>query len=119
MKLIHNKTKRLLFVGRTMIKPGVSVMPDDFDLDTADMEAWQKARMVKCYPDASNIDAETLGELVESCYDNETVKVLAGIKPKDGELQDKAEEQAKENDRKSEELDKAIEEAKAKEKGKK
>jgi hypothetical protein len=110
MKIVINKTKRLLFVGKTMISTGTNVMADDFDADNANVKAWVKAKMVSV-KDTDKMSEDELVEAIETAYDNAVVDALKKVS-KSKKVLDEAKEQKAENDKKDSELDAAIEEAK-------
>lgn len=115
MKILINKTKRLLFVGKLMLKPGTNIV-DEFDAEDKNVKAWVKAKMLSV-KDPSKMDEEAIEEAISTAYDNDVVAELKKLSEDKG-VQDAAEEQSKENEKKQEELDEAIKAAQ-KESGKK
>lgn len=116
MKIIINKTNRLLFVGKFMLKPGTNVVDDNFDAEEKTVKAWVKAKMLSV-KDPSKMDDEAIEEAISTAYDNDVVSELKKLSEDNG-VQKAAEEQSKENEKKQEELDEAIKAAQ-KESGKK
>lgn len=116
MKILINKTKRLLFVGKLMLKPGTNIVDDKFDAEEKTVKAWIKAKMLSV-KDPSKMDGEAIEEAISTAYDNGVVAELKKLSEDKG-VQEAAEEQSKENEKKQEELDEAIKAAQ-KESGKK
>lgn len=116
MKILINKTKRLLFVGNRMLKPGTNIVDDNFDAEEKTVKAWVKAKMLSV-KDPSKMDDEAIEEAISTAYDNDVVSELKKLSEDKG-VQEAAEEQSKENEKKQEELDEAIKAAQ-KESGKK
>lgn len=59
MKILINKTKRLLFVGKLMLKPGTNIVDDNFDTEDNNVKAWVKAKMLSV-KDSSKMDEEAI-----------------------------------------------------------
>ena len=116
MKILINKTKRLLFVGNLMLKPGTNIVDDNFDAEEKTVKAWVKAKMLSV-KEPSKMDEEAIEEAISTAYDNDVVAELKKLSEDKG-VQEAAEEQSKENEKKQEELDEAIKAAQ-KESGKK
>lgn len=110
MKILINKTSRLLFVGGTMIKPGTNVIEDGFDPENRDVKAWAKAKMV-AVKDTDKMSDEEFEDAIEVTYDNDVVEKLKAAS-KSKKVKEAAEKQKEDNDKKAAELDAALEETK-------
>ena len=117
MKIIINKTKRLLFVGGTMLKPGTNIVDDDFDENNKDVKAWKKAKFVSV-KDTKKMSDDDLEEAISLAYDNGVVDKLEKLS-KSKDVKDAADKQKGENAKKEKELDDAIKEAEKAKDGKK
>lgn len=116
MKIVINKTKRLLFVGKLMVKPGTNVVEEGLDENDATVKSWVKARMISV-KDSAKMDDEDIDDAIATAYDNGVVETLKSLS-KDKGVQDAADEQARENDRKEKELEDALKESGKESKGK-
>ena len=110
MKIVINKTKRLLFVGGTMIKPGTNVFEDGFDTENKEMNAWAKAKMVSV-KDTDKMSDEDFEDAIEVTYDNDVLDVLKNA-AKSKKVKEAADRKKADNDKKEAELDAALEDAK-------
>ena len=110
MKIVINKTKRLLFIGKTMISTGTNVVGDDFDAENANVKAWVKAKMISV-KDTDKMSEDEIVEAIETAYDNDVVDKLKNAS-KSKKVKDEADSKKAENDRKDKELEDAINAAK-------
>lgn len=110
MKIVINKTKRLLFVGKTMLTTGTNVVDDDFESEVPAVKAWVKAKMVSV-KDPAKMSEDEIVDAIATAYDNDVVEKLKSLS-KAKSVKEEAEEQKAKNDKMDADLEKAIENAK-------